>query len=157
VAKWNGTTWTELGTGSNALDPNSYIISIAIDTADNVYAGGYFTDGFGFYYVAEYDPNTQDTASDGINSIRVSAGSGAYIYPNPANGQVSVGMTSDINTTATVIVTDILGRAALSADWSVAPGTNTKQIYISTWAEGAYIVTITSGGTKSSAELIISR
>ncbi|NVO19877.1 MAG: T9SS type A sorting domain-containing protein [Bacteroidetes bacterium] len=38
-------TWSELG-GLNALSPNSYIRSICSDPAGNIYAAGYFTNGF---------------------------------------------------------------------------------------------------------------
>ncbi|MFH1118658.1 MAG: T9SS type A sorting domain-containing protein [Bacteroidota bacterium] len=38
-------TWSELG-GLNALSPNSYIRSICSDLSGNIYAAGYFTNGF---------------------------------------------------------------------------------------------------------------
>lgn len=38
-------TWSELG-GLNALSPNSYIRSICSDPSGNIYAAGYFTNGF---------------------------------------------------------------------------------------------------------------
>jgi hypothetical protein len=38
-------TWGELG-GLNALSPNSYIRSICSDPSGNIYAAGYFTNGF---------------------------------------------------------------------------------------------------------------
>jgi hypothetical protein len=40
-----GQTWSELG-GLNALSPNSYIRSICSDPSGNIYAAGYFTNGF---------------------------------------------------------------------------------------------------------------
>lgn len=43
VSKWNGTTWSELGTGSNALSANGDIYSICSDPSGNIYAAGHFT------------------------------------------------------------------------------------------------------------------
>ena len=53
VAKWNGSTWAELG-GLNSLAANNYIVSLCNDAAGNVYAGGEFTNVIGKYYVAKF-------------------------------------------------------------------------------------------------------
>jgi hypothetical protein len=53
VAKWNGITWTELGSGTNALNANGYIFTLAID--NNIYAAGDFENGLGYRYVAKWD------------------------------------------------------------------------------------------------------
>lgn len=55
VAKWNGTTWTELGTGSNALSANGDIYTLCSDPAGNIYAAGHFTDAGAFGYVAKWN------------------------------------------------------------------------------------------------------
>lgn len=55
VAKWNGTTWAELGTGSSALSANGDIYSICSDPSGNIYAGGHFTDAGGMAYVAKWN------------------------------------------------------------------------------------------------------
>jgi hypothetical protein len=72
VAKWNGTTWTELGTDSNALHANGPINTMIIDTAGNIYVGGWFTDSSGYYYIAKWNGTTWTELS------------------NPATNQVSV-------------------------------------------------------------------
>ncbi len=60
VAKWDGVSWTELGTGPNALNPNKDIYSMAIDNFGNVYVAGGFTDSTtwlpnGNHYVAKWN------------------------------------------------------------------------------------------------------
>lgn len=45
VAKWNGTTWTELQ-GTNSFQPG-YIESLASDPNGNIYAGGPYSNGIG--------------------------------------------------------------------------------------------------------------
>jgi hypothetical protein len=76
VAKWDGTAWSEVGTGNNALDANDYILSICFDHAGHLYAAGKFKNSGGlFAYVAMWN---------GTNWTEVGAGqnlglSGGYI------------------------------------------------------------------------------
>jgi hypothetical protein len=72
VAKWNGTTWSELG-GSNTLAANNPIYRICSDIAGNVYAAGYFTNASGNKYVAKWD---------GANWSEL-GGSNSFNSPNP--------------------------------------------------------------------------
>ncbi len=64
VAKWNGTSWSELGgpTGYfntiSSLYSDGLIFSIATDAKENVYAGGGFTDADGHKYVGAYTKNS---------------------------------------------------------------------------------------------------
>ncbi len=69
VAKWNGTTWGELGTGSNALNANSYITTMCKDTADNIFVGGNFKDGSGKTYVAKWNGSTWSELGAGANAL----------------------------------------------------------------------------------------
>ena len=55
VAKWNGTTWSELGTNSASLNANFAINALTTDINGNVYAAGNFTDSLGYYFVAEWN------------------------------------------------------------------------------------------------------
>jgi hypothetical protein len=56
VAKWDGSSWTELGgVGATSLKANAMIQTITTDAAGNVYAAGAFTNASGRYYVAKWD------------------------------------------------------------------------------------------------------
>jgi hypothetical protein len=55
VAKWDGTAWSELGTGGGALNANSSIFSLCFDTSKNLHAAGNFTNASGHTYVAKWD------------------------------------------------------------------------------------------------------
>jgi hypothetical protein len=83
VVHWNGVSWSTAGAGTNALNANSAIYSIAVDSKNNLYAGGDFTDGAGYSYVAEY-------GSDNLSIPLPASGSPLQIYPNPANRYICV-------------------------------------------------------------------
>jgi hypothetical protein len=50
VAKWNGSSWTDIG-----LDANNIIREICSDAGGNVYAIGDFTDASNNYYIAKWN------------------------------------------------------------------------------------------------------
>lgn len=91
VAKWNGTTWSELGTGNNALSANGDIYSICSDPSGNIYAAGHFANGTGFGYVAKWNGTSWTdlgsfgaTLAQDINSIASDAQGNIY-----AAGQIT--------------------------------------------------------------------
>ena len=51
IAKWNGTTWSALGTGMN-----NAVSALAFDSSGNLYAGGGFTTAGGLIrpYIAKW-------------------------------------------------------------------------------------------------------
>lgn len=80
VAKWNGTTWTEMGTGSNALSANGDIYTICSDPSGNIYAAGHFTNAGSMGYVAKWT---------GTNWIELGSGMGGATLVGDINGIVS--------------------------------------------------------------------
>ena len=93
VAKYDGSTWSELG-GANALSAYYHIYSICSDAAGNIYAAGEFINGSNFrYYVAKYDGSTWSelggtnalSANSGINSICSDAAGNIYAAGNFTN------------------------------------------------------------------------
>ncbi|MBI3234444.1 MAG: T9SS type A sorting domain-containing protein [Bacteroidetes bacterium] len=55
VAKWDGIQWKALGDGINTLLANDTILTIAVDSKENVYTAGKFQDDSGYCYVAMWD------------------------------------------------------------------------------------------------------
>ena len=51
IAKWNGSTWSALGTGTD-----DYVVRLAFDSTGSLYAGGNFTTAGGIpaNYVAKW-------------------------------------------------------------------------------------------------------
>jgi hypothetical protein len=103
IAKWNGTVWSTLGTGTNYG-----VFSLAVGPGTKVYVGGVFDavgDGskvmFGF---GVYDPSlVSSTASS------VAQKASQTIYPNPAHNMATL-VISPAGISRPISVIDALGR-----------------------------------------------
>ncbi len=69
VAKWDGHSWTELGTGSNALNADSMIYCLTTDVFGNVYTAGRFTNSGNKWYVAKWDGHSWTELGTGANAL----------------------------------------------------------------------------------------
>lgn len=83
VAKWDGISFTEVGTGINALNPNNEIRCLASDNAGNIYAAGFFSSAPNKYNVMKWDGSAWSevgtlNASNYINDIVVDAAGNVY-------------------------------------------------------------------------------
>ncbi len=97
VAKYNGSTWSELG-GLNSLlasgGPSRYIASIFVDASNNVYTAGNFTNGSGNCYVAKFNGSSWSelggtnalSANGRINSVCCDVNGNVYAVGNFVNG-----------------------------------------------------------------------
>ena len=98
VAKWNGTNWSELGTGSNKLKPNCPIRAIAADKQGNIYAAGQFTDSLpvlngGHYYVAKWDGSHWSKLGTGSQAINANGSISHLTIDNIGNVYAIGGFT----------------------------------------------------------------
>ena len=66
VAKWNGTTWSTMGTGSTALSAHGDIYTICADPSGNIYAGGHFTNAGAMGYVAKWNGTAWSELGPGL-------------------------------------------------------------------------------------------
>ena len=65
IARWNGSTWSALGTGAN-----NTVNALAVDSSNNLYAGGIFQ-YFGIVRtnsIAKWNGSTWSTLGSGVNS-----------------------------------------------------------------------------------------
>jgi hypothetical protein len=83
VAKWDGTSWSELGSGSGRLHPNGRIASIASDSYGNIYACGDLVTDAGEGFVGMY-PNAATSVQQITQTDDVS------VFPNPAHNTITI-------------------------------------------------------------------
>ncbi len=76
VAKWNGTSWSELG----SLNANGTIFSIATDVAGNVYAVGDFYDFDGYKFMAKWDGTAWSEIRGGDSTLYIIADAVGNVY-----------------------------------------------------------------------------
>jgi hypothetical protein len=73
VAKWNGSIWSEMGTGTGRIMANSSIYTITGDSMGNIYAAGFFTDSNGKAYVAKWNDTAWvelGTGASALNAVQ---------------------------------------------------------------------------------------
>ncbi|MBL0049844.1 MAG: T9SS type A sorting domain-containing protein [Bacteroidetes bacterium] len=69
VQKWNGVSWSKLGSGANGLNANGEIEALATDLAGNVYVSGWFKNASGKNYVAKWNGTSWSELGTGANSL----------------------------------------------------------------------------------------
>lgn len=114
VAKWDGSSWSELGTGTNPLKANGEISALVSDKSGNIYAAGFFTNGAtnnnGFNYVAKWD---------GSNWTELGTASDMMYYPGAI---LSLTIDKDDNIYAAGNFSDITGKSIVlkwdGSSWS---------------------------------------
>ena len=82
IAKWNGTSWSALGSGigMNARFPSLYALAVS---GSNVYVGGFFdvAGGSPANYIAKWDGSTWTNLGSGMDgSVHALAVSGTDLY-----------------------------------------------------------------------------
>ncbi len=90
------------------------------------------------------------TAPSGIRDV--SANAALHIYPNPATDQITVTL-ADNATTATLQVTDLMGRVVYTYDGTLTTGT---ALHIDTraWPQGMYLLTGDSPNGRYTQKLV---
>jgi hypothetical protein len=81
VAKWDGSTWIQLGDGITG----SYLNCIFTDLAGNVYRAGDFTNNNGRYYIAKWDGTSWVELGTGANALNANAGIQSIAADNAGN------------------------------------------------------------------------
>ncbi len=69
VAKWNGSSWAELGAGNNALKAKNAINAIVIGASGNIYAAGSFTNTTGNISIVKWNGASWSELGGTINPL----------------------------------------------------------------------------------------
>jgi hypothetical protein len=103
VAKWDGSTWSELGPGVNRLHPHNEIWAIGSDIYDNIYAIGAITDDYGYGFVGRYGiPPTSVTSTN--------SKTGFSVFPNPAHNTITISGSETLASGETYAIINLAGR-----------------------------------------------
>jgi hypothetical protein len=90
VAKWNGSSWSTLPSGSSN-GVNSIVRALASDGKGNIYVGGYFTqlgDGTSANHIAKWNGSSWSTLQSGTSN---GVNSNVYSLASDNNGNLYVG------------------------------------------------------------------
>jgi len=157
VARWNGTIWSELGTGTNALSANEDVQSICSDGNGNIYAGGIFTDTsisllvdttyYHPFYVAKYTNPTTSVAPVRNLSADVS------VYPNPANDLVIIYAKNA--KTSQVRFLDVKGSVV--SVYAPPASAETLTISVKDMPNGVYIMQLQTSVGMVARKLVVAR
>lgn len=77
------------------------------------------------------------------------------LYPNPADDMVNIFFTSNTDLSATVVVTDILGRELFRQEHGVTTGSNLLYLDVSNYADGYYVVSIIQGDQTIIQKIVV--
>src|SRR6478736_5329629 len=69
----NAQSWSELGAGANALNPNDAIQAMCSDASGNIYAAGRFTNTNGKYCVAKWNGSSWSELGAGANALNANS------------------------------------------------------------------------------------
>ncbi len=143
-------SWSELGSGTNALSPNDVISDVVADYNGNVYTAGYFTNASNKYYVARWDGSTWSAlgnlnANDLILTLATDAAGNVYaagMFANSSdhtyvarwNGSSWSEMGSganalDANGTISTLATDAAGNVYAAGSFTNSAG----KWYVAKW------------------------
>jgi hypothetical protein len=104
--------WTELGSGSHALNANNIILAVAAGTQGNVYAAGEFSDSNKYFYVAQWSGDTAWFPLDTGGSSPLKANN--YIY---------------------ALATDPAGHVYAAGAFTDAQFVSTGHVYVAEWLD----------------------
>lgn len=107
--------------------------------------------GKSYYQLKQYDKDGKFTTSD-VKLVNIAALTTAFeVYPNPADGWVTVKHEA-LTTDAEVVVADLQGRKQFSQ--KVKKGEGSTKINLSSLSSGMYLVSLTSEGKKQTLKVI---
>ena len=125
-----------------------YVFPDSLNYITTAYTGITLTSGapsastanFGEHTVSHtITPNTT-----GINNVGVTTSS-MVVFPNPTTGKINLQWNETATEKGSVIITDITGREIFSTILNLTEGTGVKQLDLSSFASGLYMISVKSG------------
>jgi len=112
IAKWNGTSWSALGSGMSGYDQLTVVFTLAFDGSGTLYAGGNFTEAGGApaNYIAKWDGTAWSSLGSGISGSEYS-----YVHVFAFDGSGDLYACGDFSTAGEKASLNIARWAADSA------------------------------------------
>lgn len=95
-------------------------------------------------------------SADAINEP-VAAENNMIVYPNPTDGIVNVSFNGASNSTATVRITDMVGRIITSRNVTVTEGNNKVSFDMTQYSKGVYLVELSNESSHSVQRLMLDK
>ncbi|MBS1684117.1 MAG: T9SS type A sorting domain-containing protein [Bacteroidetes bacterium] len=112
-----------------------------------------------YYRLRQVDLDGKDDYSNIVSGTII--GRGGFVVeslrPNPASDKVTVQVVSSAGQSATVTLTDALGRELEARDWEIYEGFNGINLDLSPYAAGTYNIVIRSQNQYFTLKLVINR
>jgi len=105
-----------------------------------------------WYYTTSTPMVRMNFSAAGINENN--ANFGLNVYPNPAANETNVTITAE-NASVVVVLTDVSGKAVYSNNLGAVNGMKNLNINTANFANGIYMVNVTSNGTVTTQKLVV--
>lgn len=140
---FNGTDFSSFAT---ILKSSSTATTKTYNSTDANIAGRVAQGAIVYYRVRQVDRDGRSTYTE-IRNIRFSntKGFGVTVFPNPVKDVATVNIDLDAASAISILVTDAAGKELKRVDLDGAAGGNTKQINMSNFAAGTYVLRIKAG------------
>lgn len=79
------------------------------------------------------------------------------VYPNPSNGALNIQWKEQKTGTASVIISDMMGRTAYNSTFSVNAASGNTTLDLNGLNDGIYMISVTSGTINYSAKLLLQK
>jgi hypothetical protein len=106
-----------------------------------------------YYRVEEVDKNG-NTVFTGIKAVSIAAGVEIKAYPNPTKGNVTLTITLQAAADLALSLVDASGKTVQQLQVAGAKGTNTKQLDLSGYASGSYLLKVNNGTDISTLPIV---
>lgn len=77
-----------------------------------------------------------------------------HLYPNPSEGELNIGFSTEASGNAVIEITDISGKVVLNNNFEINAGNNLVNINAESLSDGAYLVNLNLDGAKITRRFI---